>query len=114
MTRPHLTPAEERLYGHQIDQAHKRYGLDLAPSDVRSIIQQIQNRHNATCLFATLPDTRTNGRFLDGIRQVWKVQSHGKMFTLIFRTSVNEIVTFLPEGQEFYSDGRQRGNVPGR
>lgn len=110
--RSGLTDREQRLYGHQIERAEFRYGLTLSPSDLRTLAQKILRREGTH--LHDLPDTRTGGRCLDGARQAWKVNYLGKTMICVFRTSVNEVVTFLPAQQEFHSNGQQRGNVRGR
>lgn len=107
-----LTDRERKLYGHQIERAHFRYGLRLTPSDLLNIAKKIKNREG-TFLHA-LPDGRSGGRNLDGAREAWRVEYQGKTMIAVFRTTVKEVVTFLPAQQEFDQNGRQIGNVKGR
>lgn len=107
-----LTERERKLYGHQIERAEFRYGLKLTPADLHHIAKKIKNREGT--FLHNLPDGRSGGRNLDGAREAWKVEHQGKTLVAVYRTTVKEIVTFLPAQQEFAENGRQIGNVKGR
>lgn len=104
-------------FNHQIEQAQKRYGVNLTDFALEQIASRIGRRHDScTCVFNKVPDTKG---IVDGARQVWRVKYEGTDFLLVFRAKDhtggnNEVITFLPSDQDFFPDGRQKGNKPGR
>jgi len=99
-------------YNHQIEAASRRYGANLTPFDLDLIAKRIVLRHTScTCIFAKIPDTKG---IIDGVRQVWRIKYEKTDFLLVFRSGKNEVITFLPSDQEFFPDGRQKGNKAGR
>lgn len=95
-TRRRPRPPIPRAPGHALQRARERYGLDLAPRDLRDVAESIESGDPTR---ARLIVRQTDGR------EAWMARVSGVWTKLIFDTAHREVVTFVPPAAQWSEFG---------